>query len=108
VIETPAGVVYAATPLNGEVGVPDGEDVLLSIRPEQIRLLPVVDGSPAARRGNRLTGDAVESTFLGEASEHVVRINGQRLRLVRTPPLFNPPGAVAVEFDPEDVVVLPE
>ena len=108
VVETPAGIVYASTPLNGEVGILDGEEVLLSIRPEQIRLVPALDGAPTGRRGNRLVGDAVENTFLGEASEHVVRVNGQRLRLVRTPPLFNPPGAVAVEFDPEDVVVLPE
>ena len=45
-------------------------------------------------------------TFLGEASEHVVDVNGQPLKVISTPPLFDVPAQVAVEFDPHDVVIL--
>jgi len=56
--------------------------------------------------GNRLVGRSIETSFLGDASEHVLDVGGQRLRMIQTPPLFDPPEELAVEFDPEDVVVL--
>jgi hypothetical protein len=46
-------------------------------------------------------------TFVGEASEHVVEVNGQRLKVVATPPRFGVPQEVTVEFDARDVVILP-
>ena len=96
-VQTIAGVIYAAA--NGQS--PGAKDVLLSIRPEQIR--------PArgdTRSANRLVGKSIESAFLGDASEHVLDVGGQRLRMTQAPPLFDPPAEMAVEFDPEDVVVL--
>jgi hypothetical protein len=57
---------------------------------------------------NRIVGTPVETTFLGEASEHVLDVNGQRLKVICAPPLFNVPAEMAVEFDPDDVVVLSE
>jgi hypothetical protein len=57
---------------------------------------------------NRLSGRSLETTFLGEASEHTLQIDGQKLRVISTPPLFNPPERLTVEFDPEDVVLLSE
>ena len=96
-VKTGAGVIYAVA--NGHV--PSG-DVVLSIRPEQIRVGP---GGPGI---NRLVGKSVETAFLGEASEHVLDVGGQRLRVVRTPPLFDAPQEMTVEFDPDDVVVLRE
>jgi iron(III) transport system ATP-binding protein len=97
VVRTPAGTIQAA--VNGTaVNV---NDVVLSIRPEQLR---VARGDPGG--GNRLVGRSLETSFLGDASEHVLDVGGQRLRMIQTPPLFDPPEELAVEFDPEDVVVL--
>ena len=107
-VKTAAGVIYASTngAGNGAAGAaaPAG-DVLLSVRPEQIR---VARGEAAAAWGNRLVGKSLETAFLGEASEHVLDVAGQRLRMIQTPPLFDPPAEIAVEFDAEDVVVLGE
>jgi iron(III) transport system ATP-binding protein len=95
-VRTPAGTIQAAV----DGAVVDAREVVLSIRPEQVR---VARGDAG---GNRLVGRSVESSFLGDASEHVLDVCGQRLRMVQTPPLFDPPAEMAVEFDPEDVVVL--
>ncbi|MGF1634419.1 MAG: ABC transporter ATP-binding protein [Phycisphaerae bacterium] len=96
-ITTAMGDIHAAA--NGQV--PD--DVVISIRPELIRLSAE---SPPATAVNRITGQIIENTFLGEASEHIVEITGQKLRVVNTPPRFNLEGPMAVSFDPADVVVL--
>jgi iron(III) transport system ATP-binding protein len=89
-VETEIGCVRARGDATGQV--------LLSIRPEQVRLEKKGD--------NEFSGQVIESTFLGEASEHVVQINNQRLRLVSAPPKFDLQGEVAIAFDAEDVVVL--
>jgi spermidine/putrescine transport system ATP-binding protein len=84
------------------------KNVMLSIRPEQLQLVTTEPGRDAqATKGrNRLVGRPVEMTFLGEASEHVVEVSGQRLKVISTPPRFDVPPQVAVEFDARDVVVL--
>jgi iron(III) transport system ATP-binding protein len=97
-IETPAGIVKASA--NGS---PLPDQVVLSIRPEQMRVSH--NGTPSA---NHFTGQTLETTFLGEASEHVLAINGQKLRLIQAPPLFDAPKELTVEFDAKDVVVLAE
>ena len=56
----------------------------------------------------RIVGRTIETTFLGEASEHVLQVNGQRIRVIAAPPLFDVPQEMTVEFDPADVIVLPE
>jgi len=61
----------------------------------------------SAGRTNRLTGKPIEMTFLGESTEHVLEINGQRVKVISAPPIFDVPAEVTVEFDAEDVVVLP-
>jgi iron(III) transport system ATP-binding protein len=105
-IDTPAGRVLATAPSSNDLA--SGTEVTLSIRPEQMRI--------ARRRGfrsdgtdadNYLVGKPIETTFLGEASEHVLLVNdAQRLKVICAPPLFEVPEQMAVEFDPEDVVVL--
>jgi hypothetical protein len=35
-------------------------------------------------------------------------VNDQRVKVISAPPLFDVPPEMAVEFDPEDVVVLAE
>jgi iron(III) transport system ATP-binding protein len=93
-----------------------GGSVTLSIRPERVRFVSyaVARGEEEGRRGelearakNRLTGRLIESSFLGESSEHVVDVSGVQLRLIAAPPRMDVKGEVAVEFDAADVVVLP-
>jgi ABC-type Fe3+/spermidine/putrescine transport system ATPase subunit len=97
-IETPIGMVVAKS---------DGSampvDLILSIRPEQIRVVRDTN-TPGI---NRFEGKVLETTFLGEASEHVIALNDQKLKVVCAPPLFQTPETLPVEFDPKDAVMLP-
>ena len=77
--------------------------VTVSIRPEQMQ---IVSSDKPANGRNRVSGKTVETTFLGEASEHVLQHDGQRFRVINAPPLFDVPDTMVVEFDPDDVVVL--
>jgi iron(III) transport system ATP-binding protein len=96
-IDTAIGKIVAKN-----AGTP-GREVMLSIRPEQMK---IVRG--AATLANRVAGKVVESTFLGESSEHVVNVNGERIRVVSSPPAVGINGEIAVEFGADDVVVLSE
>ena len=97
-VDTAAGRVLIGKQL------PAGSNVILSIRPEQMRI-PAAEARPGR---NRLVGNVLETTFLGEASEHVLLVNGQRIKVISAPPLFTAPEELTVEFDPADVVVLEE
>jgi iron(III) transport system ATP-binding protein len=77
--------------------------VTVSIRPEQMEIVQA--DSPANGR-NRFSGKTLTTTFLGEASEHVLLVNDHHVRVISAPPLFDPPQHMKIEFDPEDVVVL--
>jgi iron(III) transport system ATP-binding protein len=94
----------AAGRLKTGSNIASGESVIASIRPEQIR---IANGTARLDR-NRLVGKVQETTFLGEASEHVLLVNGQRIKVISAPPMFDAPEELAVEFDPVDVVVLKE
>jgi iron(III) transport system ATP-binding protein len=96
-VETPAGKIRAAAA--GQTA----DDVVLSIRPEQIK---IVAGGVVANGANRVVGKSVETTFLGESSEHVVEVNGRRIRVISAPPRFHVPEELVLEFAVEDVVVL--
>jgi len=97
-VQTPAGPVVAAATSGA---IPDR--VTLSIRPEQLRV-----STSTAPSTNRFTGSVSETTFLGEASEHVLLVNGHKIKVVSAPPVFHPPPEMTVEFTPEDAVVLPD
>jgi iron(III) transport system ATP-binding protein len=89
------------------------KNVVVSIRPEQMRigaagLVGTSGGNGAAHTGNRFVGKVVDSTFLGEASEHTIEIGGARVRALATPPMFNPPEQVTLSFDAADVQMLAE
>ena len=101
-IETPAGRVFAST--NGSVAI-RGAEVIVSIRPEQMQVARK-GGAAGTPGSNRMTGRVLETTFLGEASEHVLEVNGHRVKVIAAPPIFQVPPELTVEFDPEDVVVL--
>jgi iron(III) transport system ATP-binding protein len=95
-VETAAGVFRAAH-ANGA-----RDDVTISIRPEQMQ---IVRGNGHAGR-NRMVGKPLETTFLGEASEHVLLVGNERIKVISAPPMFEVPEQMTVEFDPEDVMVL--
>jgi iron(III) transport system ATP-binding protein len=99
-IETPAGVISAK-------GSAAGPKVILSIRPERMKMTNQPQLTPMGGF-NRLVGAVVETVFLGDSSEHVLQVNAVRLKVVVAPPLWQTPAELAVEFDPADVVVLPE
>ncbi|HEY1687028.1 MAG TPA: ABC transporter ATP-binding protein [Tepidisphaeraceae bacterium] len=77
-----------------------GSTVMLSIRPETFR--PADDDNSI----NRLTGQVVATTFLGDTSEHLLEIKGRRLRVHRNPPVFDPPEQMSVQVDPADIRLL--
>jgi iron(III) transport system ATP-binding protein len=102
-IDTPAGPIWAMA----QGTLPSR--VTVSIRPERLRV--TVEDPKSGReldRANRWPGRMVESVFLGETSEHVVDVSGQRLKVIASPPLVEPPDRVALEFGAEDSVVLAE
>jgi iron(III) transport system ATP-binding protein len=108
VVARRAGTVDVETPVGRLTARAEGDlpsRVTLAIRPEQMKV--TVAASDGAGR-NRIAGTHVETTFLGGLSEHVVLVNGQRLKIISAPPLFDLPAELVVEFDPEDVVVLTE
>ena len=96
-VDTSCGAVFAKT--NSAIG---SGKVVVSIRPEQLRVARNASTSGV----NHLTGKLLETLFLGEASEHVVAVNDQKIKITCTPPLFNPPEQMTLEFDPKDAVVL--
>jgi iron(III) transport system ATP-binding protein len=96
-VQTPAGRMTARAIGN----VPNR--VTVSIRPEQMQIARNGHTMPGR---NRIVGRPIETTFLGEASEHVLLVNDHRLTVIAAPPLFEVPAEMAVEFDPQDVVVL--
>src|SRR4051794_39157178 len=81
-VETAAGK-FVAQSVNR---VPD--DVTISIRPEQMQ---IVRGDIIHHGRNRITGTPMETTFLGEASEHVLRVKDQMMKVISAPPLFDVP-----------------
>jgi iron(III) transport system ATP-binding protein len=82
-------------------GARAGQQATVSIRPE--RLEAAGAGGPEAV--NRISGRIVQTTFIGEASEHVLDVAGSRLHVMRMPPIFSGEGEMTVEFKPEDATL---
>ena len=98
-MQTPIGSMLASSEQQ------TATDVILSIRPEQIRL--AAGHRAASPASNRLTAKVIESTFLGETAEYVLEINGHRFTVLRAPPLPQTPEEMTIEFDWPDTIVLP-
>ncbi|HTW94869.1 MAG TPA: TOBE domain-containing protein, partial [Tepidisphaeraceae bacterium] len=62
----------------------------------------------SAGAANRLSGRVVQVSFLGDASEHLIAVDGAQLKMIRTPPVFDAPPEVSVEFDAADALALPD
>jgi ABC-type Fe3+/spermidine/putrescine transport system ATPase subunit len=95
--------------LKSEIGAP----VLLSLRPETLRLSS--PDSPLATRDscspNSLRGRILDTTYLGELAQHTVELAGQvRVKVAAlNPAAAHPPAGspISLTIDPSDVVVLP-
>jgi ABC-type Fe3+/spermidine/putrescine transport system ATPase subunit len=77
--------------------------VVLSIRPEHLGF-----GKATAAGQNQFTGRVIESTFLGESSEHVLEVGGRTLKFISSPPMLRASDEMTLECDPADVVLLRE
>ncbi len=118
VVEQERGMVRLRTPLGLVIAFSDSKlpaKVTLVVRPEQMRIVhaPISygaqeQGEDFAEGRNRFVARAVDSTFLGEMSEHLLAVNSVTIRALSTPPIFDIPDEVVVEFEPEAVVVLRE
>ncbi len=99
-LDTPLGELDASAS-----GLPETlpHEVAVSIRPDRLRIARGDGDAP-----NRFAAEALESSFLGEWSEHSLRARGHALRLVASPALDELPRDVVVEVAPRDVIVLEE
>jgi iron(III) transport system ATP-binding protein len=99
-LDTPAGELDAsADGLSSELK----QDVTVSIRPDRLRI-----AGTGGVGTNRLVAQALESSFLGESSEHFLRVGTRTLRLVASPALPPLSNEVVLEVAASDVVVLEE
>lgn len=91
----------------GELGDALGTDreVTLSIRPEAIRIL--APSAAASTGGNFLRGRRTGSTYLGDAAQHTIAVNGAtQLRINETNPRSPLDEHVVLQIEPEDVVIV--
>ncbi len=101
-LTSPAGPFAAA--INPEVKAPPkpGQRAVCSIRPESLSL--------TSTGPNTLPGRLIATTYLGELAQHAVELkDGTKLKVAELNPgrIPEPNTQVAVNFNPEDVVVLP-
>jgi ABC-type Fe3+/spermidine/putrescine transport system ATPase subunit len=88
-------------------GEAEGEEAVLSIRPETLNL---VAAGAAAGEGLRLPGNVVRRTFLGHLMRYTVAINGQEWLVDQPDPGGSSlrDGAVCVLVNPARVHLIPE
>jgi iron(III) transport system ATP-binding protein len=106
-VRTDAGIVRAQ---NGAKGGMRGHLVLCSVRPESVHLWPF-EGSPPELM-NQLTGEVQSIMYRGDSEEYCLRLGGGvLLRAVEHDQATRKAQVgdrVTVQFDPRDVVVLPQ
>jgi iron(III) transport system ATP-binding protein len=95
-VQTALGVVNAEFD-----GTTAPQKVIVSVRPERIRI-----ANGGSKPSNQFAAKIVETTFLGESSEHVLAVNGKSLRMTCAPPVVDAGGEVTIEFDAEDALAL--
>jgi len=105
-VDTQAGRLFGV-PVDGRLPIGAQSNVIVSIRPEFMRIVSGENGASALPPDhNRLTGRVVETSFLGESSEHLLDINGQSIKVISAPPMLDPRDQMTVEFDARETVVL--
>src|SRR5262245_49292964 len=106
-VRTDAGVVRAE---KGAKGGMRGHPVFCSVRPESIRLQPFGGSLPELM--NQLTAEVQSIMYRGDSEEYSLRLSdGAILRAVEHDQAIRKPQVgeqVTVQFDPRDVVVLPQ
>src|SRR5215475_3899314 len=106
-VRTDAGVVRAE---NGAKGGMRGHPVFCSVRPESIRLQPFGGSLPELM--NQLTAEVQSIMYRGDSEEYSLRLSdGAILRAVEHDQAIRKPQVgdrVTIQFDPRDVVVLPQ
>jgi iron(III) transport system ATP-binding protein len=110
-VETALGELVGVFHAGAHAGAPQaGAQVVLSIRPEQVKVAgpPDSTGSSAAESVNRVPARLVESSFLGDSSEHRLVSSGQEIRMQSVPPRLDLPNDVWLSFAPADLLVLDE
>lgn len=110
-VKTQAGVVRAK---NGVKGIARGEPVFCSVRPESLRLSGAAEsgGRVSAGAANELIAEVQSIMYLGDNEQYALRLADNAIvRAVE----YNQPtrkaqvgDQVALHFDPEAVVVLPQ
>jgi ABC-type Fe3+/spermidine/putrescine transport system ATPase subunit len=87
--------------------VPEGRDVLLSIRPESLRL--ATSDEPVAHEGVAFAGVVVRHTFLGHLMRYAVRAGDLEWLVDQPDPGASAPldGAVTVLVNPERIHLIP-
>jgi len=85
--------------------VPEGTEVLVSLRPENLSLS--TQQSPSGAR-NELRATVVNRAFMGDSVDHVVSLGKLELRVKCNPSVSIPPGnEVYVSADPANVTLVP-
>ncbi|HEU4580184.1 MAG TPA: ABC transporter ATP-binding protein [Polyangiaceae bacterium] len=98
-VETPLGELVAFS----EQLPAAATGVVLSIRPEQ---LSVLEQGAAPEAANRVPARLLETSFLGDSSEHRLSAGGLSLRMHSVPPRLDLPEQLSLLFAPEEFVVL--
>ena len=119
VLHQERGLVRLKTPLGEIMAFANymlAPSVTLAIRPEQMKVVrsdgirvmsDETEGALSAAR-NRFIGTPIENTFLGETSEHLIEVDGTRVRVVASPAMSDVPEEMLIEFDAESVIILGE
>jgi iron(III) transport system ATP-binding protein len=94
IVQTAVGPLTVAAPGDWRIG----QRVTVSIRPERLRAM-------SSGTVNQITGKIVQTTFIGEASEHTLEVALTRLHVTRMPPVFASDGQLMVGFDPGDATL---
>jgi iron(III) transport system ATP-binding protein len=105
-VETALGELWGVS----HAGMPQaGARVVLSIRPEQVKVVGLHDSRGSALESvNRVQARLVESSFLGDSSEHRLMSSGQEIRMQSVPPRLDLPDNVCLSFASADLLVLDE
>jgi ABC-type Fe3+/spermidine/putrescine transport system ATPase subunit len=97
-VRTPAGdLLVEAKALRDQ-----SDRVTLAIRPDRLSLVL----GDAAAGPTPLRGELIETSFLGDSSEHWIKVGDTSLRATHSPPLFELPREVVLRVDPGQIMVV--
>ena len=109
-VKTPAGIVHAK---NGVKGIKRGEPVFCSVRPESLKITPAAESSDIPSHTiNHLLAEVQSIMYLGDNEQYSLRLaDSVMMHAVEYNPIARKAQVgdrVAVKFDAQTVVVLPQ